>query len=92
MTGSVVVALIGYLESIAIGKAFARQNKYKIDASQELVAIGSANVISSFFRSYPVTGSFSRTAVNSASGVMTPAAGSITGLIVILALLFLTGA
>eukprot|EP00055_Hartaetosiga_balthica_P014796 m.83428 g.83428 ORF g.83428 m.83428 type:complete len:165 (-) comp8689_c0_seq2:1085-1579(-) len=72
MKGAVVIALIGYLESIAIGKAFARQNRYEIDTSQELVAIGSGNIVSSFFQSYPITGSFSRTAVNAASVFLCP--------------------
>lgn len=67
--------LIGFLESIAIAKAFARKNRYKVDASQELVALGIANCLSSFVSSYPVTGSFSRTAVNAQSGVATPAGG-----------------
>ncbi|EDQ89093.1 uncharacterized protein MONBRDRAFT_25685 [Monosiga brevicollis MX1] len=90
ISSAFVCAMIGYLESIAIGKAFARQNNYKIDQSQELVAIGGANILSSFFQSYPITGSFSRTAVNSASGVHTPLGGSITGLVVILALQYMT--
>ena len=73
--GLAVVPLIGFLESIAIAKAFARKNQYKVDASQELVALGVANCLSSFVSSYPVTGSFSRTAVNAHSGVATPAGG-----------------
>ncbi|PVD37444.1 hypothetical protein C0Q70_00034 [Pomacea canaliculata] len=54
----------------------ARINNYKIDPTQELIAIGVSNIVSSFVSSYPVTGSFSRTAVNSQSGVRTPAGGS----------------
>lgn len=73
--GLAIVPLIGFLESIAIAKAFARKNKYKVDASQELIALGLANCFSSFVSSYPVTGSFSRTAVNAQSGVTTPAGG-----------------
>jgi MFS superfamily sulfate permease-like transporter len=38
--GIIVAPLIGFLESIAIAKAFARKNDYKIDPSQELIAIG----------------------------------------------------
>ena len=57
----------------------ARVNKYKIDANQELIAIGIANIAGSFVSAYPVTGSFSRTAVNSQSGVRTPAGGIFTG-------------
>ncbi|XP_006821318.1 sodium-independent sulfate anion transporter-like [Saccoglossus kowalevskii] len=88
--GIVIVPLIGFLESIAIGKAFARENKYKIDSNQELIALGGANVFSSFISSYPVTGSFSRTAVNSQSGVKTPLGGVFTGSLVLLALGLLT--
>ena len=73
--GLVVVPLIGFLESIAIAKAFARKNGYSVDASQELIALGIANCLGSFVSSYPVTGSFSRTAVNAQSGVATPAGG-----------------
>ena len=55
-----IVPLLGLVETMAIGKAFARQNSYKIDPTQELLAIGVANIVSSFFSSYPITGSFSR--------------------------------
>ena len=73
--GLIVLPMIGFLESIAIAKAFARKNKYKVDPSQELIALGLANFIGSFCSAYPVTGSFSRTAVNSISGVATPLGG-----------------
>ncbi|XP_070180155.1 sodium-independent sulfate anion transporter-like [Littorina saxatilis] len=84
--GFIIVPLLGLVESIAIGKAFARVNNYKIDSTQELLAIGTANILSSFVHSYPVTGSFSRTAVNSQSGVKTPAGGLFTGALILLAL------
>ncbi|XP_025114550.1 sodium-independent sulfate anion transporter-like [Pomacea canaliculata] len=87
--GFVIVPLLGIVEAIAIGKAFARTNNYKIDATQELISIGVANILSSFVHSYPVTGSFSRTAVNSQSGVKTPAGGLFTGVLILLALQFL---
>ena len=70
-----MVPLIGFLESIAIAKAYARKNRYTVDASQELIALGIANCVSSFVSSYPVTGSFSKTAVNDQSEVATPAGG-----------------
>lgn len=73
--GLIVLPLIGFLESVAIAKAFARKNKYKVDPSQELIALGLANFIGAFCSAYPVTGSFSRTAVNSISGVATPLGG-----------------
>jgi len=87
--GYAVVALVGILESIAIGKAFARIGNYKVRPSQEMIAMGVANVVSSFFSSFPVTGSFSRTAVNYQTGVKTPFGGVFTGAVVLLALGFL---
>eukprot|EP00058_Branchiostoma_floridae_P010111 XP_002595599.1 hypothetical protein BRAFLDRAFT_64709 [Branchiostoma floridae] len=88
--GLVIVPLIGFLESIAIGKAFARKGNYRIDATQELIAIGVTNMLGSFVSAYPVTGSFGRTAVNYQSGVKTQLGGLFTGILVILALAFLT--
>lgn len=51
-----------------------------MDATQEMIALGLGNMIGSFVRSMPVTGSFTRTAVNNASGVRTPAGGIFTGM------------
>lgn len=87
--GLAVIPLMGLLESIAIAKAFASQNDYRIDANQELLAIGLTNIMGSFVSAYPVTGSFGRTAVNSQTGVCTPAGGIITSVIVLLSLAFL---
>ena len=60
-----------------------------MDASQEMVALGICNLLGSFVQSMPTTGSFSRTAVNSSSGVKTPMGGIYTGALVILCLAFL---
>jgi len=61
-----------------------------VDASQEMVALGMCNIMGSFVLSMPVTGSFTRTAVNNASGVKTPLGGAVTGALVLMALAFLT--
>lgn len=61
-----------------------------MDATQELIVLGCCNILGSFFRSMPVTGSFTRTAVNEASGVRTPFGGIATGIVVMLSLGFLT--
>uniref|UniRef100_H2TVU8 Solute carrier family 26 member 11 n=1 Tax=Takifugu rubripes TaxID=31033 RepID=H2TVU8_TAKRU len=87
--GLAVIPFMGLLESIAIAKAFASQNNYRIDANQELLAIGVTNIMGSFVSAYPVTGSFGRTAVNSQTGVCTPAGGIVTSAIVLLSLAFL---
>uniref|UniRef100_A0A8D3DAI0 Sodium-independent sulfate anion transporter n=1 Tax=Scophthalmus maximus TaxID=52904 RepID=A0A8D3DAI0_SCOMX len=87
--GLALIPFMGLLESIAIAKAFASQNDYRIDANQELLAIGVTNIMGSFVSAYPVTGSFGRTAVNSQTGVCSPAGGIITSVIVLLSLEFL---
>ncbi|KAF1813709.1 sulfate permease-like protein [Eremomyces bilateralis CBS 781.70] len=80
---AVIVLLI---EHISISKSFGRINNYTIDPSQELVAIGVTNLLGPFLGGYPATGSFSRTAIKSKSGVRTPFAGVITAIIVLLAI------
>jgi len=84
------ITLATILEHIAIGKAFARRNRYQMDSNQELLTLGLANVTASFFGAYAVTGSFSRSAVKFQCGVKTPLAGLITGALVLLAIFFLT--
>ncbi|KAJ4855532.1 sulfate permease family domain-containing protein [Trichoderma breve] len=87
LPAGIIVMLV---EHIAISKSFGRVNNYTIDPSQEMVAIGMTNLLGSFLGAYPSTGSFSRTAIKSKAGVRTPAAGLITGLIVLLATYLLT--
>ncbi|KAF4342589.1 family sulfate permease [Fusarium beomiforme] len=87
LPATVVVLLV---EHMAISKSFGRVNNYTIDPSQEMVAIGMANLIGPFVGAYPSTGSFSRTAIQSKAGVRTPAAGIITALVVLLATYLLT--
>ena len=85
-----VIALVSYMESIAVAKAIATKHGYKIDANQELVALGSANIGGAFFQSFPTTGGFSRTAVNDQSGANSTIASLISAAIVALTVLFLT--
>ncbi|XP_053308825.1 sodium-independent sulfate anion transporter [Spea bombifrons] len=88
--GLFIVPCMGLLESVAIARAFASQNNYRINTNQELLAIGLTNVLGSFLSSYPVTGSFGRTALNSQTGVCSPAGGLLTGVLVLLSLAYLT--
>lgn len=62
-----------------------------MDATQEMWALGISNIMGSFVKSMPVTGSFTRTAVNNASGVRTQFGGIITGCLVLISLSLLTG-
>ncbi|KAK0546268.1 Sulfate permease 2 [Tilletia horrida] len=85
---SVIVLL---LEHIAIAQSFGRVNNYKINPNQELMAIGVTNLVGPSFGAYAATGSFSRTAIKAKSGVRTPLAGWVTGIVVIIAIYALTG-
>ncbi|KRT81695.1 hypothetical protein AMK59_5720 [Oryctes borbonicus] len=87
-TSVLLVPVIAVLGNVAIAKAFA--SGQLIDATQELFTLSLCNVFGSFFSSMPITGSFSRSAVNHASGVQTPLGGIFTGALVLLALSFLT--
>ncbi len=84
------IALVGFMEAISIAKGVASQTKQGISANQELVGQGLANVVAGFFSGYAVSGSFSRTAVNFSAGAKTGFAAVVTGLLVAVALLFLT--
>lgn len=89
LPASVIVLL---LEHIAIAKSFGRVNDYKIVPDQELIAIGTTNLLGTFFNAYPATGSFSRSALKAKCNVKTPLSGVFSGACVILALYCLTSA
>ena len=72
--------------------AFGRQNNYKIDPDQELIAVGMTNLLGVFFSSYPTTASFSATALKARCHVPTPLSGLFTSGLIILSLYALTGA
>mmetsp|Transcript_33713 Transcript_33713/g.62348 ORF Transcript_33713/g.62348 Transcript_33713/m.62348 type:complete len:897 (+) Transcript_33713:107-2797(+) len=87
---ALTACLIGYMESIAIGKNLAAKHGYEIEPGQELFALGMSNLVGSFFSCYPVTGSFSRSAVNNSTGALTQLSGFITSIVMFCTLMFLT--
>lgn len=90
-SGALTIALVAFMEAIAVAKAIhAQHNDYKIRPNQELIALGTANVLGSFFQSFPGTGGFSRSAVNDQAGAKTNLAALISAGFVGLTLLFLT--
>ncbi|MCB9266333.1 MAG: solute carrier family 26 protein [Lewinellaceae bacterium] len=92
LPAALAIALVSFMESIAVAKAIqAKHKNYKVDANQELIGLGLANIGGSFFQSYPVTGGFSRTAVNDQAGARTGLAAIISAVLIALTLLFLTG-
>ncbi|XP_045535610.1 sodium-independent sulfate anion transporter-like isoform X2 [Papilio machaon] len=82
--------LVAILESIAIAKAFAGSKA--VDGTQEMLALGACNMVSSFAQSMPATGSFTRTALNHASGVMTPAGAFFKASLVLVAVTLMSEA
>ena len=89
-TAAVAITLVGFMESIAVAKVYARRHRYEIEPNQELFGLGMANVASGVFGGFPVTGGFSRTAVSDAAGTRTPLASIIAALLIIPTVLFLT--
>ena len=88
---AVTISIVAFTEAISISKGLAEKNKlYKLNPNQELLALGSANIIGSFFQSYPTTGGFSRTAVNSQAKAKTGVASLICALLIALTLSFFT--
>ncbi|MCB0570948.1 MAG: solute carrier family 26 protein [Phaeodactylibacter sp.] len=88
---ALAISLVSFMESIAVAKAIqAKHKNYKVDANQELIALGIANIGGAFFQAYPTTGGFSRTAVNDQAGAKTGMAAIISALLIGLTLLFLT--
>ena len=87
---AIVIALVSFAETYSVGKAISAQTKQKVHVDQEFIGQGLANLIGSFFQSYPVSGSFSRTAINFAVGAKTGLSSVISSLSVVIALLFLT--
>lgn len=88
---ALTISIVAFTEAISISKGLAEKNKlYKLNPNQELLALGSANIIGSFFQSYPTTGGFSRTAVNSQAKAKTGVASLICALLIALTLSFFT--
>lgn len=85
-----IISLLGFMEAISIAKAMAAKTGQRLDPNQELIGQGIANILGSFTKSYPTSGSFSRSAVNLQSGAVSGLSSVFTSLAVVIALLFFT--
>jgi MFS superfamily sulfate permease-like transporter len=90
MPAALVMALIGFMEATSISKAIASTTGERVDTSKELVGQGLANIAGSFFGSFTVSGSFSRSAVAAKAGARTGIFAIISALTVVVVLLFFT--
>ena len=87
---ALMIAIVGYVESISIAQTLAAKKRQFIDPDRELVALGLANLGAGLSNAMPVTGGLSRSIVNHDAGAATPAAGAITALLIGVAVLALT--
>ena len=87
---ALTLALIAFMEAMSVAKVMERKHKSPLRPNQELIALGTANIVGAFFKSYPTTGSFTRSAIIDLSGAKTGLANLISAVIVVLTLLFLT--
>ncbi|NGM16272.1 SulP family inorganic anion transporter [Verrucosispora sioxanthis] len=92
LPSAVAIALVAYLEGIAVAKSLAARARQQVSPNQELAAVGSANVAAGLFQAFPVAGGFSRSAVNFSAGARTPLASVVTAVVVALTAVFLTPA
>jgi anti-anti-sigma factor len=87
---AVIISLLGFMEAISIAKAMAGKTGQRLDPNQELIGQGLANICGAFGRSYPTSGSFSRSAVNLQAGAVSGLSSVFTSLMVVIVLLFFT--
>lgn len=87
---AILISVVGFVESVSVAQTLAAKKRQRIDADQELLGLGAANIASSLSGGYPVTGGFARSVVNFDAGAETPLAGAFTAGGIALATLFLT--
>ncbi len=85
-----IMAMIGFMEATSISRALAAKTREKLDPNQELIGQGLANIVGSFFQSYTVSGSFSRSAVAARVGARSGFYAIVSALGVLLVMLFFT--
>ncbi|NEO27136.1 MAG: STAS domain-containing protein, partial [Kamptonema sp. SIO4C4] len=84
------LTFVSFVEAFAVAKSLASQRRQKVDANQELIALGTANLGSALSGGYSVTGGFSRSVVNFSAGANTQLAAIITAVLIFITVWFLT--
>jgi SulP family sulfate permease len=87
--GAAAIALVGLLEAISIGRAFAVRRKEQFDANQEMIGQGISNAVGGFFQCYAGSGSFTRSGLNATVGATSPLSGIFASLFLALILFFI---
>ena len=86
----VIISLLGFMEAISVAKAMAAKTGQRLDPNRELIGQGLANICGAVAKSYPTSGSFSRSAVNLQSGAVSGLSSIFTSLTVVVVLLLFT--
>lgn len=89
---ALLIALVGFVESVSIGQTLAAKRRQRIAPNQELVGLGAANLASALSAGFPVTGGLSRSVVNFDAGAQTPLAGVFSALAIAAFVTWLTPA
>jgi sulfate permease, SulP family len=89
--GAVAIVIVGFAESIAIAKTYAAEHKYTVDANQEMLAYGAANLGAGVLQGFAVCGSLSKSAASQGARARTQVASLVTSIVVLLTILFLAG-
>lgn len=83
---ALTIAFIGYVEAFAVAQSIAAKEGYGVEANKEFKGLGLANIAASLFSGYPVTGGFSRSAVNHQAGARTQLSSVVAAVLVLVAL------
>uniref|UniRef100_A0A8C2T308 Solute carrier family 26 member 5 n=1 Tax=Coturnix japonica TaxID=93934 RepID=A0A8C2T308_COTJA len=81
---ALAIAIVGFSMAVSMAKIFALKHGYTIDGNQELIALGICNSVGSFFQSFPITCSMSRSLVQESTGGKTQIAGALSSIMVLL--------
>ncbi len=88
---AIVISIVAYAITLSLGQSFGRYHNYKINPNQELLALGSANLFSSFFNCFTASPALSRTSVSDRVGGKTQITCLVSSAVILVVLLFLGG-
>jgi len=91
LPGAFAIVIVGFAESVAIAKAYAAKNHERLDANQELIGYGAANLGAGVLQGFTVTGSLSKSAAADDAGGRTPVLLIVTSVLVLATVLFIAG-
>jgi solute carrier family 26 protein len=84
-----IIGIVCFAVSLSLAKIFAKKHKYEVNANQELIALGTANIFSSFFLAYPASAALSRSTLQERIGGKTQIAGLVSCGVILTVLLLL---